>query len=188
MLRLVTVCCPAKAFNFYSGHPDVCSAVKINRMIDLSDWCSRCMVCARLMQKKNTNKDCDRRDNKKKGLSILFKKTLRRVTHTYVWVNVPRIMFSQLWWGRGFMAVCFWKRTYFCQSIITADITSTENKHQIKGRTSLWSAPVSVNKTTCRLTKKEWKRRGLRQLCQTDWKSIKLTEKVNRQKAHKRFT
>ena len=28
MLRLVTVCRPAKAFNFYSGHPDVCSVIK----------------------------------------------------------------------------------------------------------------------------------------------------------------
>ena len=27
MLRLVTVCCPAKAFIFYSGHPDVCTAI-----------------------------------------------------------------------------------------------------------------------------------------------------------------
>ena len=35
----------------------------MNRMIDLSDWCSRCMVCARLMHKKNTSKDCDKRDN-----------------------------------------------------------------------------------------------------------------------------
>ena len=32
-------------------------------MIDLSDWCFRCMVCPRLMHKKNTCKDCDRRDN-----------------------------------------------------------------------------------------------------------------------------
>ena len=29
MLRLVTVCHPAKAFNFYSGHPDVCTAIII---------------------------------------------------------------------------------------------------------------------------------------------------------------
>ena len=29
MLRLVTVCRPAKASNFYSGHPDVCSAIII---------------------------------------------------------------------------------------------------------------------------------------------------------------
>ena len=29
MLRLVTVCRPAKAFKFYSGHPDVCSAIYI---------------------------------------------------------------------------------------------------------------------------------------------------------------
>ena len=29
MLRLVTVCRPAKAFNFYSGHPDVCAAIII---------------------------------------------------------------------------------------------------------------------------------------------------------------
>ena len=27
MLWLVTVCCPAKAFIFYSGHPDVCTAI-----------------------------------------------------------------------------------------------------------------------------------------------------------------
>ena len=27
MLRLVTVCRPAKAFNFYFGHPDVCTAI-----------------------------------------------------------------------------------------------------------------------------------------------------------------
>ena len=33
------------------------------RMIDLGDWCPRCMVCARLMHKKNTSKDCDRRDS-----------------------------------------------------------------------------------------------------------------------------
>ena len=32
-------------------------------MIDLSDWCSKCMVCAWLMYKKNTSEDCDRRDN-----------------------------------------------------------------------------------------------------------------------------
>ena len=31
MLRLVTVCRPAKAFNFYSGHPDVCSAIITNQ-------------------------------------------------------------------------------------------------------------------------------------------------------------
>ena len=36
---------------------------RMNRMIDLSDWRSRCMVCARLMHKKNTSKDCDNRDN-----------------------------------------------------------------------------------------------------------------------------
>ena len=29
MLRLVTVCLPAKAFIFYSGHPDVCTAITI---------------------------------------------------------------------------------------------------------------------------------------------------------------
>ena len=29
MLRLVTVCRPAKAFNFYPGHPDVCTAIII---------------------------------------------------------------------------------------------------------------------------------------------------------------
>ena len=29
MLWLVTVCRPAKAFNFYSGHPDVCTAIII---------------------------------------------------------------------------------------------------------------------------------------------------------------
>ena len=29
MLRLVTVCRPAGAFDFYSGHPDVCTAVII---------------------------------------------------------------------------------------------------------------------------------------------------------------
>ena len=27
ILWLVTVCCPAKAFIFYSGHPDVCTAI-----------------------------------------------------------------------------------------------------------------------------------------------------------------
>ena len=26
---LVTVCCPAKAFIFYSGHPDICTAIII---------------------------------------------------------------------------------------------------------------------------------------------------------------
>ena len=35
----------------------------MNRVIDLSDWRSRCMVCVRLMHKKNTSKDCDNRDN-----------------------------------------------------------------------------------------------------------------------------
>ena len=35
----------------------------MNRMIDLSDWRSRCMVCARLMHKNNTREDCDNRDN-----------------------------------------------------------------------------------------------------------------------------
>ena len=29
MLLLVKVCRPAKAFNFYPGHPDVCSAIII---------------------------------------------------------------------------------------------------------------------------------------------------------------
>ena len=29
MLWLVTVCCPAKAFNFYSGYPDLCNAIII---------------------------------------------------------------------------------------------------------------------------------------------------------------
>ena len=29
MLRLVMVCRPAKAFSFYSGHPDVCTATII---------------------------------------------------------------------------------------------------------------------------------------------------------------
>ena len=29
MLRLVTVCRPAKAFIFHSGHPDVCTAIII---------------------------------------------------------------------------------------------------------------------------------------------------------------
>ena len=33
MLRLVTVCRPAKAFIFYSGHPDVCIAVIIMMMM-----------------------------------------------------------------------------------------------------------------------------------------------------------
>ena len=32
-------------------------------MIDLSDRRFRCMVCARLMHKKNTIKDFDKRDN-----------------------------------------------------------------------------------------------------------------------------
>ena len=49
-------------------HAGICtnpqnSAWGMNRMIDLSDWCSRCMVCARLMHKKNTGKDCDKREN-----------------------------------------------------------------------------------------------------------------------------
>ena len=29
MLQLVTVCRPAKAFIFYAGHPDVCTAIII---------------------------------------------------------------------------------------------------------------------------------------------------------------
>ena len=29
MLQLVTVCRPAGAFDFYSGHPDVCTAIII---------------------------------------------------------------------------------------------------------------------------------------------------------------
>ena len=29
MLRMVTVCRPAEAFIFYSGHPDVCTAIII---------------------------------------------------------------------------------------------------------------------------------------------------------------
>ena len=29
MLQMVTVCRPAKAFIFYSGHPDVCTAIII---------------------------------------------------------------------------------------------------------------------------------------------------------------
>ena len=37
----------------------------MNRMIDSSDWRSRFMVCTRLMHKKNTGKDCDKRDNNK---------------------------------------------------------------------------------------------------------------------------
>ena len=35
----------------------------MNSMIVFSDWCSRCMVCSRLMHKKNTSKDCVWRDN-----------------------------------------------------------------------------------------------------------------------------
>ena len=35
----------------------------MNRMIDLSHGRSRCMVCARMMHKKNTSKDCDNRDS-----------------------------------------------------------------------------------------------------------------------------
>ena len=35
----------------------------MRRLSDLSDQCSRYMVCARLMYKENTGKDCDRRDN-----------------------------------------------------------------------------------------------------------------------------
>ena len=27
MLRLVTICLPAKAFIFYPGHPDICTAI-----------------------------------------------------------------------------------------------------------------------------------------------------------------
>ena len=34
MLRLVTVCHPAKAFIFYSGHPDVCTAIIDIIMVD----------------------------------------------------------------------------------------------------------------------------------------------------------
>ena len=37
----------------------------MNRMIDLSDCRSRFMVCTWLMHKKNTGKDCDKRDNNK---------------------------------------------------------------------------------------------------------------------------
>ena len=49
-------------------HAGICTnpqkgAQCMNRMIDLSDSRSRCMVCARLMHKKNTSKDCDNRDN-----------------------------------------------------------------------------------------------------------------------------
>ena len=33
MLRLVKVCRPAKAFIFYSGHPDVCTAIIITIII-----------------------------------------------------------------------------------------------------------------------------------------------------------
>ena len=33
MLRLVTVCHPTRAFIFYSGHPDVCTAIIIIIMI-----------------------------------------------------------------------------------------------------------------------------------------------------------
>ena len=33
MLRLVTVCRPAKVFFFYSGHPDVCSAIIITNLL-----------------------------------------------------------------------------------------------------------------------------------------------------------
>ena len=35
----------------------------MNSMIVFSDWCSRCMVCTRLMHKKNTSRDCVWRDN-----------------------------------------------------------------------------------------------------------------------------
>ena len=35
----------------------------MNSMIVFSDWCSRCMVCTRLMHKKNTSKDFVWRDN-----------------------------------------------------------------------------------------------------------------------------
>ena len=49
-------------------HAGICSnpqkdAQCMNRMIDLSDWRSRCMVCARLMHKKNNSKECDKRNN-----------------------------------------------------------------------------------------------------------------------------
>ena len=49
-------------------HAGICTnpqkgAQCMNRMIDLSDWRSRCMVCARLLHKKNTSKDSDNRDN-----------------------------------------------------------------------------------------------------------------------------
>ena len=35
----------------------------MNRKIDLSDLRSRYMLCARLMHRKNTRKDYDKRDN-----------------------------------------------------------------------------------------------------------------------------
>ena len=38
-------------------------------MIDLCDWRSRCMICARLMHKKNSSKDCDNRDNNNKNIN-----------------------------------------------------------------------------------------------------------------------
>ena len=33
MLRLVAICLPAKAFIFYSGHPDICTAITTIIMI-----------------------------------------------------------------------------------------------------------------------------------------------------------
>ena len=44
----------------------------MNRLIDLSDYCLRCMVCARPMHKRNTSKDCDRRDNNNNNNEIII--------------------------------------------------------------------------------------------------------------------
>ena len=54
MLRLVTVCCPAKAFNFYSGYPDLCTAVIIIIMVQLIS-CRRCFLSERTIYDKSSS-------------------------------------------------------------------------------------------------------------------------------------
>ena len=54
----------------------------MNSMIGFSDWCSRCMVCTRLMHKKNTSKECVLRDNTATNTAIAIAAAAATATTT----------------------------------------------------------------------------------------------------------
>ena len=54
----------------------------MNSMIVYSDWCSRCMVCTRLMHKKNTSKECVLRDNTATNTAIAIAAAAATATTT----------------------------------------------------------------------------------------------------------